>query len=91
MNIHLRDNYYLRSDSLNYMPSQLVGTDKEGKPVYKALAYHSTLSGALQAFVEQYIRESDATTWQELKVTLDAVHADIAAIRNGLDPAKATQ
>ena len=58
MKIKLGD-YFIETDERQYKVRKYIGKDKDGKDVYKSIAYCNTFSYALKFISEQTIRDND--------------------------------
>ena len=54
--IKLSDNYYLKTDRLNYIIAQKINSN--GKEIYRNISYHGTLESLFRRLVELEIREN---------------------------------
>lgn len=67
MKVHIEDNLYLESDSMQFMLREYTGkTDGTGKELFKSHGYFSTAEGAMKKVLKMKISESTATSLQEL-------------------------
>lgn len=61
MRVQLSENYTLTSDPCNFMLNK-KRDGKEGKVFWDTVGYYSTISQALESFVEENMRETSART-----------------------------
>lgn len=63
------------------------GAKNPGEPVEEVLGYYSRLPLALDALLDQKLRDSDARSLKELVATIDTIRAEIAeAFALGIAP-----
>lgn len=86
--VKIHKDYYLTSDTYNYMLSKKNGTykTKSGKtrPNYNHLSYHNTISGVLESFRREYVRAKSIKSYKELKQAINEVSECMEEIRKEL-------
>lgn len=75
--IKLKDNWYLRSDSRQYRLSQLTSVTDDGEKRWKDRANCTTLEHIFKKYKDFNLRESDSTSFKELLVKTQEINEDI--------------
>lgn len=88
INIQLTENWKLTTDPHNYILSRRYFSEKHQEYEWKPKAYHRTLPDALGSVCEHLIKESDVTSFEELKTLLDANNSLIRDIKEMLTKSK---
>lgn len=83
LEIKLVENYYITSDTYNYILSKKKKT-KEGKGSFINLAYHNTITGVLESFRRKYPRDKDIKSIKKLSDVLQAIDKRLAEIEKDL-------
>jgi len=83
LEVKIYKDYYITSDTYNYVLSRKL-KNKKGVERYKHLAYHGTISGVLESFKQDYVRNQDIKSIKELVSILNEVNKAILDIREQL-------
>jgi hypothetical protein len=68
MKVHIEDNIYLESDERQFIIKKYTGSinKQTNQEVFVPLGYYSQLESVVKALVRMKIRQSSATTFEEL-------------------------
>ena len=75
--IHLKNEWYLRSDSRQYKLSQLKNVEDDGKKRWRDRANCTTLEHIFKKYKDFNIRESDSKSFRELLFKTQRINKDI--------------
>jgi len=83
MKVHIEDNLYLESDSLQFIIKEYTGNvDKQGRELYKVHGYFSTTNSAIKHLLKMKVMASTQLTLEKLLIELERVERSIlSAIR----------
>ena len=82
--IQIHENYYLRSDPLNWIISKKGKPDKEGKDTYTNISFHAQLIPALDSLGKLMLKEGNATTLAQLQETAENVSKTLSGAYTGI-------
>lgn len=86
MKIKIDDKYQISSDARQYLLQEtktVLEGDRKGETYEDTLGYHNTITGALKAYKELQIRNSDVTTITELMDLIKKMDRKIETLLKG--------
>ena len=75
MSFPISDDLRLDVDTLNWTLRQRAGTDKEGKEVWKPIAYYTSLAGALQGISNRQLKS--CSDFEDVLDAINKLYTDI--------------
>jgi len=77
MRIHIEDDLWITSDDRNYMIAKRAmyknKEDGEEREQFNAIGYYSSLNSLIKGLLERKLRQSNATTLQELLKSVEGI------------------